>query len=380
MIVMIILGMNLKVLISSFCLVTVLIFSVFSAGCPYEDQANNAIAAFDRAITAASVANADWETIVQRLLNELPDDVSATIRNDVSNTLNRGVAAAGIETRCGFDFVRTRVVQDLIRIRAKLKGEPVNPPEPAFCQAIPNTIQLSLDMASRPNIEYDGYDYDAAVRPKVFLQQKNGQEIDVSQYLSVTHHYQMTLNLGPGAIGSLLNDKIEKVVLKWNDKILSEIPVIQAPCKVQTITKTPELTSWMPPHTRGDAEFDGNGPSVHLDVYIRKSAEAVYADIFMRAEETDSDWTMADGWTSIVLYEPPPGYEVVGVSPNTEFHHQYTDTNHDNDKFPIGSGTVASLEYTGDTDSDDEAGKITKVHIRWSQFQFQIRQKGNCIV
>jgi len=357
-------------------IVVILLAFTLTAGCSFEDPINKAIAVLDKAINEMSYANADWETILQESRDQLTDSAQSSIRNEVSNTLNRAVAASSIEFRCDADFIRKRALQDLIRIRAKLKGQSVNPLEPVFCQAVPNNIDLNLEPASRPIIEFDGYDFDATPRPQAFLLQKNGALLDVSQYLSITHHYQMTLNIGGNGVP--ISDQSEKIHLKWNGTLLSEIPVVQPKCKIKTVDYSPSSFTHQPPHTWGDTDYAGAGPEVSFDAYIKYDANRVYAPIYMRAIETESDWTMADGWATVILYEPPPGWKVIDISPKSDVHHHYIDSNHANDVFWLGSGPIRRLEYVGDTNGD-EAGTMTKVTIDWNQFHIKLQQTGNCI-
>ena len=186
-----------------FVVIALLTISLIS-GCvdfqPLADSIDKAVSVLDDAIFKLDNANADWQKILEETRDQLTDSAQSTIRNEVSNTLTRAVATTGVEFRCDTDFIRTRVRQDLIRIRAHLLGETPPAVIPALCQVVPSQVDLSLEPNRRSSIGYYGYDFDTETRPGVFLMSRNGILTDVSRYLAITHHYQMTLNTGGNGV------------------------------------------------------------------------------------------------------------------------------------------------------------------------------------
>lgn len=68
-----------------------------------------------------------------------------------------------------------------------------------------------------------------------------------------------------------------------------------------------------PSRTAGDTDFGGNGPAITVSAKREKwdgSSDYLSAVIRMRAEETKSDWTAADGTKSFVLYLAPAGCNI----------------------------------------------------------------------
>ena len=155
-----------------FVVITLLTISSIS-GCvdfqPLADSIDKAVSVLDDAIFKLDNANADWQKILEETRDQLTDSAQSTIRNEVSNTLTRAVATTGVEFRCDTDFIRTRVRQDLIRIRAHLLGETPPAVIPALCQVVPSQVDLSLEPNRRSSIGYYGYDFDTETRPSVFL-------------------------------------------------------------------------------------------------------------------------------------------------------------------------------------------------------------------
>ena len=362
-----------------FAVITLLIVSSINGCVDFQPLANSidkAVSVLDDAIFKLDNANADWQKILEDTRDQLTDSAQSTIRNEVSNTLTRAVAATGVEFRCDTDFIRTRVRQDLMRIRAHLLGETPPVVIPALCQVVPSQVDMSLEPNRRSSIGYYGYDFDAETRPGVFLMSKDGILTDVSRYLAITHHYQMTLNTGGNGVPISLNDK--ELILKWANLTLSEVPIIGPKC-VQKIDHSQRVvTTFIPPRTRGDAEFGGNGPVVTAWVNAVNHRKYVTAYIYMKAKETKDDWTTAEGWTSdVILYTAPFGYDIIDVNAQPD-DFSYTDTNNDPDKFDRGSGLVQRYVFVGDTDGD-EAGTKTGVTVNFNPIEVVLKQVSDCI-
>jgi outer membrane murein-binding lipoprotein Lpp len=84
------------------------------------DVAGDTVATLDNAIDALDRNSASWQAVLQDTTAKLTSDAQSTVRNEVSDVLNRSVAATGDELRCNVDFIGTRVRQALVRIRARL--------------------------------------------------------------------------------------------------------------------------------------------------------------------------------------------------------------------------------------------------------------------
>lgn len=63
--------------------------------------------------------------------DKLAADGQSTIVNEVDIELKRAVSTTGAEVPCNVNFLRVRVQQSLVRIRASRLGQPVDPTEPA---------------------------------------------------------------------------------------------------------------------------------------------------------------------------------------------------------------------------------------------------------
>ncbi len=148
-------------------------------------------------------------------------------------------------------------------------------------------------------------------------------------------------------------------------------------CQTRNVSVRPGEVTLVPPHTRGDREFKGHGPKVTFSLQLFNSGSAVSATIRMKAEETESDWTTAEGARTDTVFVPQQGWRVSRILSPTLTSHSYTDTDHGNDVFTT-SGPAARLEYVGDVEGN-EAGNRTSVRVGYAPLQFEVTQFANCV-
>src|SRR5260221_7402348 len=61
----------------------------------------------------------------------------------------------------------------------------------------------------------------------------------------------------------------------------------------------------------GDREFGGHGPEIKAWVKLRLVGNTeIFADVYMHARETESDWSETEGTWSKLLYRAPRGYQI----------------------------------------------------------------------
>lgn len=369
-------------------LVAPLLVSTLLTGCancagsitePLTAAVEDAVSALDRGIDALERNSASWQSVLQDLESELVSDLQSTIRNEVSDLLNRSVAAAGAEFRCNTDFIGTRVRQALIRIRARLLKQTVPPAEPALCQVVPPAIDMALDPSRRNKLEFFGYDFDT-IPITVTLHNQSGT-VDVSNYLDRLTHYHMTLNLG--ANGVPLTSTSNRITLEWQGKQISSIAIIQPTtpvCRERTeVYARDTYLSFTPPHTRGDREYKGHGPRVWATAQWAHDEARVSVRLWMKAEETESDWTTAEGDRVETYYTAPPGWRIESVLGSLDSSAYYIDTDHSEDRIGGGpSGPVREFVFRGDR-AGDEAGTYTGVDVYFNPLTVELVEVANCV-
>lgn len=358
---------------SHIILILICIFSYQAACIP--DPTDTIQKWLDDAIAQLSIQSSEWQNIMNQLIGQLDtlDDVlSQTIRGDVQNLVNRGVAAAGTEVLCILDIIGDRQRNALIRIKNNFLGtnDPVPELLPYVCQVVPNYV----DLGDLQTIDYFGYDLDMDCLELTVL--SSGVQRDVTQFVNQVTHYN--INVFPSNLE--LTNLDTGLKLSCGSEQLSSIGIQEEPPTEETIN--PGTITYMPPHTRGDREYSGNGPNVWCTTSITRitSNTQLKISIYMKAEETRSDWTTAEGTLNRTVYAAPSGKDVKQIlSVPTTDNIFYTDNDHGADTFFRGStGLVNQYVFVGDTSGDD-AGVDTKVDVTFNLVQFLIGPIGSVL-
>ncbi|MBS0424354.1 MAG: hypothetical protein JSR71_08015 [Proteobacteria bacterium] len=342
------------------------------------DVSGDTVATLNDAIDALDRNSSSWQAVLQDTTSKLTKDAQSTVRNEVSDLLNRSVAATGDELRCNMDFIGARVRQALAGIRARLLHQTVPPVEPALCHVVPAAVDMALDLSRRNKLEFFGYDFDTT--PIKVTLHDGSRAQDVSAKLDRLTHYHMTLNLG--ANGVPLSKASDKLTLEWQNRPISSIAVIQPAtpvCREKTETYARDTyLSFTPPHTRGDKEFDGNGPEVWAKASWISQGTQVSFRLWMKAQETKSDWTTAEGERTDVYYTAPPGWRIDSIVSGLESSAHYVDTDHNDDRQGGGpNGPVKEFKFRGDHDGDD-AGSYTGVDVTFNPLVVKLVEVANC--
>lgn len=357
---------------------SVLIFGCGRALDTVVDTRNQTLAALDDAMSSISQESQSWQSTLQTLTNKLADETQSTVKNEVQNLATRTIAATGVEFRCNVDFTANRVLQGLRRVKARFLGQTPDPILPHVCQVVPSAIDMNLPTNRREKVDIFGYDFDEG-RTQVFLQTRSGSRRDVTASLNRISHYQCVINLGSN--GVTFDAQSDRLVIVNNGQELSNIPIIQpiAPtCIEKDTTFNAGEVSFMPPHTRGDREFNGNGPNSTATVRIYQVGNQIRADVYMRAVETRADWTTAEGIRTFILFTAPSDRQILSIVSSASATQSYLDNNHTEDFFEMGTGgLVRRFVFVGDTRGDD-AGVATRVNVTFNSIRLRIRQVGNC--
>ncbi|WNG16592.1 hypothetical protein [Cystobacter fuscus] len=132
------------------------------------------------------------------------------------------------------------------------------------------------------------------------------------------------------------------------------------------------LPFYVPPRVGGDAEFDGNGPNmlIEMDIDLRNNGTELWVGSRIRGTEVGGD-TKVDGWPWYHVFTAPSPiqsvYPVTIYPDAPEFSFGYRDYGHANDTYQFPQLTPPSrmvwqLSCVGDTDGK-EAGTRTGCEI-----------------
>ena len=134
-------------------------------------------------------------------------------------------------------------------------------------------------------------------------------------------------------------------------------------CTTTTLSVPAQTRFFVPPHSRGDREFDGHGPCMRfaVDLQIEDDGTALTASYEMHAFECagsfsspQADFTASLGVREELLASSGPAGRILGYSTASSLQHTYIDTNHADDIFNFsGNEPVSSLRFIGDTGGDE---------------------------
>src|SRR5262249_8501473 len=132
-----------------------------------ENQIDTALGIIDNGIRDIERDSSSWRSVLQRVANQLPKDISETVRVDAQNLATRSIGITGTEFRCNIDFLGDRVnflskraIQSLQHLKTELRNQNTPPLPPAFCQVSPASIDLNTSPDSWSTLFILGYDLD----------------------------------------------------------------------------------------------------------------------------------------------------------------------------------------------------------------------------
>ncbi|HEY9675367.1 MAG TPA: DUF3421 domain-containing protein [Waterburya sp.] len=219
----------------------------------------NTVKTLDKGIDTLGKESKNWQQVLETTRSEITkdlensrvkitEDVRSTIRNELTDLINHGVATTGTEFRCDADFVGQRMRHALIIQRNELAKQvgislrEAEPRQPKVCLVEPETIDVSRIHNGLNKLEISGYDFDI-LDVKVLLKNDNG-EVDVSKSLAKLSSYQVILNLGSGGVQLSPNSRMLTVTA--NGQEVSSIHIIQQPV----------VPMWVPPPSSGKVPQD----------------------------------------------------------------------------------------------------------------------------
>ncbi len=356
-------------------LAALLMFALTACGLQgtIRDSVGATVDVLDDMIAELRGTSGNWEQLVRDAMEKLPAD----IQNRVDTSLQRAISAAGAEFSCRVDIIRDMLAQDIENIRASLTGQPVRAIPPRFCSAVPQNIDMAHPVAF---ITFSGYNFDDDVQ--VRLVTTSGESAVSSTHVTRNSHYNVTVNLS--GTGLRLGLNAVRLVLRWRDQELGAAAIAQPVCEERQAFINAFDNAYQPPHTRGDRDFDGNGPRVTIRTSLFNMRSGVEYTIYMKAEEwkngrAKDDFTTAEGTSPRrrINYSPPNGWEIIRINTSNSATFGQVLSGHGVHRVP-GNAPVREFEIVGDT-SGDESGTDTRVTVQFDRIDITIRQTANCV-
>jgi hypothetical protein len=362
------------------CLVGCLSFGACGIG-DLVDPINNIANQIQSAITAIDINSAQWQDIVRDLQEQIPA-IENDLKSDIDEVLQRGIKATTVSAIAAGDFVARRVQEALERVKAEFTGDPVPVYPPAFLGFAPDTVNVRRILDDEVNsITMYGYDFDRLDpqgKKLELLLLRDGQFVPVDFALTLATHYEGVISFA--ANGIQMTRGCSLIQLKWDNKVISTLPILQPdPPQPKNIVVNLQGITYKPPHTRGDQEFDGNGPYVAMEAwlagadFIPGGATALQARVSMFAEETEDDWTTAAGsseWQTV--YRAEPGYRIISILTPLHSFGSYTDNNHSEHVLSPGLGNLVESFFSSGDRSGNDAGVSTQMRVNFTPAEITV--------
>ncbi len=354
----------------SFSVIGVVSSLILLGGCGVGREIDPGLAAIDEAIGSLENQSADWQQIVDRLGERLPEDAKAIVRQ-VEEASRSVIATGGVEMRCNVDFFGRRLKENLQRLRNSIERRyEVPPPRPVICQISPDVISLTADRrldlpAGGTVVRMFGYNLDASGKRLMLRSTTGAGERDLTRCVDTPTTYQMTLNLGANAC----MDDIRSTGVTWRHVQLEgfaeeaqsprALPITYAPPRAcRSITRridprTVQLSGLS--NTRGDKDF-WNDISYTVEARLLQGPQRVDVRVEMVAEEEGSNPTRFSGSTVKALsVAVPQGYIITGIeTPRRAIVTRTVDTHTETDRVPdtgLVSNWTVNLNKHGDDDN-----------------------------
>ncbi|MEV7630290.1 hypothetical protein [Actinoplanes sp. NPDC089786] len=361
---------------------------------PVAHSVDNTVAVLEDSLTRLGQESEDWRSVLTDTAAKLTEDTQTTVRTEVTQLLQRGAQAAGVQARCGIDFLAARMGDGLRRILDRVLGRDQTPRQPKLCDASPALIELALPADRRTSVQYSGWDLDTDPVIEAQLTGPAGSTPVPASALARVSAYLLVLNTGQNGIGPMLGSGAAKVELRWQGMTLSEVPIVQPPppeCPPpkleRLLTQTTELAPSNELSPNSDEDFFGNGPTMDLHITVRTvESRRVEADVRVTAREThpdgrpEGDGTAFDGEVKkVLLYEAPPNHEILDpLTAEMKVPYYYAEPDYRPYTKPVGGAApVRTITYHGDTFGPGL--NRTKVVLEWNtDVKVRIQQTSRC--
>lgn len=357
---------------------TLIFFALITQlSCHFDEDVDKAVGEIDKAITDINRTSVGWQNIITKLDADLPGQAHAVIGEDLDQLGRDVVGATTASAMCTIDFVKTRAIQTLENLKAKLLKHPYPALTPGFCTLTVPSLDMNNPVENK-NLNIFGFDLNARdpknARIRAALYGPTAYMKIPEDLIGRSTNYELAVNIA-ALWPELLKNKYSKIKFYWNDDStnMPEVLIETWEAKTKAVQVTPQSISFTPPLIGGDVDFDtkpGNwaSGSTHMEFMIDSASRSLLARVYMQAMEFGGDNTQVKGYSPWrVLYtEPDRRYRLVDFTPDTPSDQPFSFTTQGpTDFYPAGS--VARYTIQIDHKGDD-AGTYTMVIVNLNQF------------
>ena len=357
------------------------------------DVGNNTNQILDQAMNNLNGNAENYGQIMQEAIDKIDDQ---NIKAQLQDAMDNAIVTASTEIKCDIQFTGDYLVKRIRAIKAELNGTPLPALDARICTVIPSIIDMNRPANQRNSVMVTGYflkeDFN---KYKLYSYTNTGSRSNQTSSLSASSDFKLIINLGSNGI--TLNDRNTKLVLLWDNIIVTEIPVVQRqpePCQIRerTFTGLPKLVIY-PDHKKnpwnnkkGDKEFQGHGPCTtgSVSIFTRNNGTELWARATVRMWECPDDlskiredYTYGDKQMEIKLANADSGWRIKTIKEATNDQFQNIDRNADRTEEFSGSGPVSKYLIQGDTSGDDLGS--SRIEITFKSIKVTLQEIGDCI-
>ncbi len=339
-----------------------------------------AVLSLNDGINALQNESSDWRSVLKDMQNKIDARVQDVLTYNIPYITNLASQRALSTVLCVRESVKDEVVYFLQVMRAELITGKLPPlPQTKICGTSVSTIDLNGPRNTRNQIVYTGYSIHTkdSIRA-VLINGKTQVEIPKSK-LGFPDISNITLSLVDYPDTVLTN--YTHLQLMYNKDVISSIGIdkkLAEPPTIEVATTQQREIVWIPPHTNGNKDFNGDGPRMLSHVYLKHDGSRVYAQVYLYAQETKSDWTTATGTSHWVeIFSVKSGYRINKIKDPTDYLNILRNNNIDyidsSVEDYIMETVVGRAILVGDTEGD-EAGTRTKIILNLKSFNVEIQK------
>jgi len=340
----------------------------------------NAILSLNDGINLLENESADWQFVLQKISNDLNDNIQDALTYDIPYIINIASQRATSSVLCIKENVKDEVLYYLRVAKSELLTGLIVPlPQTKICLTSLPVLDLNAPRAIRNNVIYTGifiHTVDSLRAALINVANNTSKEINPLA-LGFPDISNITLSLGDFTDEEL--SEYTHLQLYYNDTDISTISIE----KKVIIPNEPEIDNtntksivYIPPLVSGSSDFRGIlQMRCHLE--LKHNGIRAFARVWLQAlggfgslAQGWSQWveiyTVRDGY-KIIMFDDPINYTDILKSSSGE---HYIDDNH---RDFIMETIVGRATLVGDT-SGSEAGTETKITLDLKSFLLKIQK------
>jgi hypothetical protein len=234
----------------------------------------------DEAMNALAAPGSDYRNVLLRAWARSEGESRDAVGSDIATFLDRA-PRAGLEFRCGADFMRDSARRELRRLKDVLLRVEPWPAEPRVCFSVPVAID-----ATRPPGAIDVYGQDFDRKPwELFILKNDKFFVDVTPALKTRSRHQLSIDLGPDGVKIPADG--QALALAWGHLVRYTIPIIHplTPLCESSIEEIPagKTIAYAPFVIGGEKPFRGVGAKVVANLALDYESNKIDAMVCFTA-------------------------------------------------------------------------------------------------